>query len=177
MENSADIIIVGAGPVGIYFGWQLAKEGYSVLIIERDTRENTGSKMDQFHLEKHVFKTYGIPPPEEGTDEFITEFKWTSYYGPYGKFQQVMEYPIIAMRFQFFIHRLIGLAEKDGVNFQFSSEFQEPIIEDNSVVGVITKVNNEAAKFQGKLIVDTTGSNAVVRRSLPEEIGNLESKG
>ena len=78
MESSADIIIVGAGPVGIYLGWQLAKKGHFVLIIEKDSRENTGSKMDQFHLETMVFDKYKIDPPLEGTDECITSFKWTS---------------------------------------------------------------------------------------------------
>ena len=171
LENSSDIIIVGAGPVGIYFGWQLAKKGYSVLIIERDSRDETGSKMDQFHLEKHVFETYGIPPPKEGTDEFITEFKWTSYYGPYGKYQQVMEYPIIAMRFQFFIQRLIKHAEKDGVNFQFSTEFLEPVTTEDTVIGVKVKEKEGELEYFGKLIVDTTGSSAIVRRSLPENVG------
>jgi len=99
LENSTDIIIVGAGPVGIYLGWQLAKKGHSVIIIEKDSKEKTGSKMDQFHLETMVFEKYGIDPSLEGTDEFITSFKWTSYYGPYGKYQKVMEYPVTAMRF------------------------------------------------------------------------------
>jgi len=171
MENSADIIIVGAGPVGIYFGWQLAKKGRSVLIIEKDSKENTGSKMDQFHLETMVFDKYKIPPPVEGTDEFITNFKWTSYYGPYGKYQQVMEYPVTAMRFQFFIQRLIYLTEVDGVQFNFSAAFKEPIIKENNLIGVKFEKDGKINEVLGKLIVDSTGSSAVVRQSLPKDFG------
>ena len=171
MENQADIMIVGAGPVGIYLGWQLSKKNISVIIIDKDTRENTGSKMDQFHLETMVFEKYEIPPPIEGSDEFITNFQWTSYYGPYGKYQQVMNYPVTAMRFQFFIQRLIKLAEADGVKFQFSSTYIDPIIKDNFLVGVNVKVENEILKYFGKLIVDSTGTSAIVRRTLLDNFG------
>lgn len=171
MENLLNIIIVGAGPVGIYLGWQLAKKNYSVLIIEKDSKEKTGSKMDQFHLETMVFKEYGIPPPVEGTDEFIRRFQWTSYYGPYGKYQKVMKYPITAMRFQFFIQRLIKLAEADGVKFQFSTNYKNPIIKENNLIGIEAEQNGNKIEFFGKLIVDSTGTAAVVRRSLPEDFG------
>ena len=169
LENSTDIIIVGAGPVGIYLGWQLAKKGHSVIIIEKDSKENTGSKMDQFHLETMVFDKYGIDPPREGTEEFITSFKWTSYYGPYGKYQKVMEYPVTAMRFQFFIQRLIKLAEDDGVQFKFSAVYKEPIIRENNLIGIKFEEDNKVKELLGKLVVDSTGSSAVVRSSLPKD--------
>ena len=169
--NSNDIIIVGAGPVGIYFGWQLARKKHSVLIIERHSREECGSKMDQFHLETMVFEKYGIAPPKEGTDEFITNFEWTSYYGPYGKYPQIMKYPVTAMRFQFFIRRLIKLAEADGVTFQFSSEYKLPILKENKLVGIKYETEGQIIEAFGKLIVDSTGSSAIVRRSLPAEFG------
>ena len=166
-----DVIIVGAGPVGVYFGMKIAEKKHSVLIIEQASKENTGSKMDQFHLETMVFDKYGILPPIEGTDEFITKFRWTSYYGPYGKYQQIMDYPITAMRFQFFIHRLIEYAEAEGVEFQFSSSFEDIIVKDDTVTGVRVKIGGETKEFLGKLIVDSTGTSAIVRRSLPDEIG------
>jgi flavin-dependent dehydrogenase len=171
MEESFDIIIVGAGPVGIYLAISLAKRKSSVLILERDSREKTGSKMDQFHLESMVFEKYAIPPPIEGTDESITSFEYTSYYGPHGKYQQVMKYPVTAMRFQFFIQRLIGIAEKNKVKFQFSTEYKEPIIKKNHLVGVKVNHKGNIKEFYGNLIVDATGTSAVVRMSLPNDFG------
>ncbi|NHJ24498.1 MAG: FAD-dependent oxidoreductase [Candidatus Lokiarchaeota archaeon] len=171
MKNTADIIIIGAGPVGIYLGWQLAKRNNSVIILERNSRKDAGSKMDQFHLETMVFEKYGIPPPMEGTDELITNFEYTSYYGPYGKYQQVMKYPVTAMRFQFFIQRLIGLAEENNVHFQFSTEYKEVLIKDNHIIGIKVEKEGNIQEFLGKLIVDATGSSAVVRSSLPKNFG------
>jgi digeranylgeranylglycerophospholipid reductase len=166
-----DVIIVGAGPVGLYLGWQLSKRGISVLIIESNSREKCGSKMDQFHLETHVFEKYGIPPPLEDSEEFITNFEYTSYYGPYGKYQQIMKYPITAMRFPYFIQRLIGIAEQKGLEFNFSCEYKVPIIQDESLTGVSCVKNGSEEKFYAKLIVDCSGTSAVVRTSLPKSIG------
>jgi len=171
MKNTADIIIIGAGPVGIYLGWQLAKRNNSVIILERNSRKDTGSKMDQFHLETMVFEKYGISPPMEGSDELITNFEYTSYYGPYGKYQQVMKYPVTAMRFHFFIQRLIGLAEETNVHFQFSTEYKEVLIKDNHIIGIKVEKEGNVQEFLGKLIVDATGSSAVVRSSLPKDFG------
>jgi len=127
--------------------------------------------MDQFHLETLVFDKYDIPPPIEGTEEFITQFEWTSYYGPYGKYQKIMKYPITAMRFQYFIQRLIKLGEEEGVIFQFSSDFDEPIIKENKLIGIKVNQNGKKREFIGKLVVDTTGTSALVRRSLPDNFG------
>jgi len=171
VTEETEILIVGAGPVGIYLGWQFAKKNYSVLIMEKDSRKETGSKMDQFHLESCVFEEYGIPPPIKGTDEYITEFQYTSYYGPYGRYQQIMDYPITAMRFQYFVQRLIRLAENDGVGFLFSSKYVEPIIKDQQLCGVKFENDGGVQKIFSNLIVDATGSSAVLRRSLPESIG------
>lgn len=171
MNKEIDILIVGAGPVGIYLGWQIAMKGHSVLIIEKDSKENVGSKMDQFHLESFVFNKYKIPPPKDGTDEYISNFRYTSYYGPDGKYQQIMDYPITVLRFQFFIKRLIKLAKNEGVKFAFSSEYKEPIINETCVEGIKFEKEGQVQEFHSKLVVDATGSRAVVRRSLPESIG------
>jgi len=39
MVESHDILIVGVGTAGTYFGWQMAKRGHSVVIVERDQRD------------------------------------------------------------------------------------------------------------------------------------------
>jgi flavin-dependent dehydrogenase len=171
LNQKYDIIIVGAGPVGIYLGSLLAKKSHSVMIVEKDSRDKTGSKMDQFHLETMVFKQYDISPPDKEAEEFITDFKYTSYYGPDGKYQQIMEYPITALRFKHFIQRLIKIAENEGVNFSFSSAYKESIVSSGTLIGI--KIEKEGQEFNlyGKLIIDSTGSSAAVRRSLPNDFG------
>ena len=33
MSEHCDILIVGAGTAGVYFGWQMARQGHSVVIV------------------------------------------------------------------------------------------------------------------------------------------------
>ena len=39
MNDHCDVLIVGAGTTGMYFGWLMAKKGHDVLIIDKDERE------------------------------------------------------------------------------------------------------------------------------------------
>lgn len=169
--NEHDILIIGAGPAGIYLGWQLAKKGRMVLILERDSRETVGSKMDQFHMDTYSFDEFGVPPPAPGTEEFITSIERTTHYSPRGKYPKNMKWGNIAMRFQYFVQRLINLAEVDGVKFQFSSPFKEGIYREKKLVGVVVEQDKEEQKFFGRLVIDASGTNAIVRKSLSVDYG------
>lgn len=171
MNKQYDVLIVGAGHAGIYLGWELAKKGRSVIILERESKEDVGSKMDQFHMDIIAFEEYGVPPPNPGTEEYITSIESTLHNSPTGKYPQIMRWGNFAMRFPYFIRRLIDLAETDGVKFEFSSRFKKGIYRDKKLVGVIVGQNNEESEYFGSIIVDSTGTNAVVRRSLPENYG------
>jgi len=171
MEMIYDVVIVGAGPAGIYLGWQLSKKGRAVLIVEKESSNLVGSKMDQFHMDKHTFENYGVPFPILGTEEYITSFEITNHYSPTGKYIQKMKWPVIAMRFQFFIQRLINLASADGVSFEFSCSYKKGVFHENKLIGIIAEKENKDLKFLGKIIVDASGTNAVIRTSLPKDYG------
>jgi flavin-dependent dehydrogenase len=48
--DQKDIVIVGGGTAGVYFGWLMAKKGFSVIIIEKDSREKVAERLDVIHL-------------------------------------------------------------------------------------------------------------------------------
>ncbi|MFX0072953.1 MAG: NAD(P)/FAD-dependent oxidoreductase [Candidatus Hermodarchaeota archaeon] len=171
MNKPYDLLIVGAGPAGIYLGWLMAKKGKSILILERDSRESVGSKMDQFHMDTFAFEEFGVPPPALGNDEYITSLETTIHYSPKGNYPQKMKWGVIAMRFQLFVRRLINLSEKEGVNFQFSSQFKSNIFQDKKLIGIIIEKDGNEMELYGRVIVDASGTSAVVRRSLPNEYG------
>jgi flavin-dependent dehydrogenase len=162
---------VGAGPAGIYLGWQLGKKGRSILILDQDSREKIASKMDQFHMDSYTFEEFGVPPPEQGSEEFITTIEETCHYSPFGKYHRVMKWRNHALRFPFFIRRLIRLAEADGVKFQFSSKFRNCTFNNGTLAGVHIEQNGKDLELKGRIIVDTTGSAAIIRSSLPENYG------
>jgi len=51
MEESSDIIIVGAGTAGVYLGWLISKQGYSVVIIDQNLRKIVGQRLELIHFE------------------------------------------------------------------------------------------------------------------------------
>jgi digeranylgeranylglycerophospholipid reductase len=71
MVENYDIIIVGAGTAGTYLGWLLAKKSFSVIIIEKDKRDQVGKRLDVIHFETDRIKKAGIPPPQEGYPELV----------------------------------------------------------------------------------------------------------
>jgi len=171
MINQSDILIIGAGPAGIYLGWQLAKKGRSVIILESDSQESVGSKMDQFHMDSFAFEEFGVPKPDPNSDEYITTFDTTIHNSPSQKFSSIMKWSVTVMRFQYFINRLIKLAQDDGVKFEFSVSFKKCIIREDRLVGVIAEKNSEGKSFFGRIIVDASGSSAIIRQSLPPNYG------
>jgi digeranylgeranylglycerophospholipid reductase len=176
MKNRYDVVIIGAGTAGLFIARRLALLNHSVIIIEKQNRDSCGSKMDQFHMAQSSFSKFDIPPPEENSEELISAQEGTTNVSPNFEYLKFMHYPIYAMRFQFFIQRMIKLAKEAGVIFEFEAAYQEGIYEDNILQGVKVFKYDVVLEYYGKLIIDTSGTAAVVRRSLPSNY-NVETFG
>jgi len=65
MLKDCDVLLVGAATTGIYFSWLMAKKGHSVLVIDKEEREQVGQRLEVIHLDKETFKELNVPPPTE----------------------------------------------------------------------------------------------------------------
>ena len=50
MPQKCDVLIVGAGTTGVYFGWSMAKKGNSVIIIDKDARDKVDNRLEIIHF-------------------------------------------------------------------------------------------------------------------------------
>lgn len=74
MEKQYDIVVVGACTAGLYFAALMARKGYRVLVIDRDSEEQLGRRYDIFHLAKKTFERFGVEPPKAGDAELVRDF-------------------------------------------------------------------------------------------------------
>jgi len=170
MNEHCDILIIGAGTAGTYFGWQMAKRGHSVLIAEKDERLRVGKRLDVFHVDSVKFAEFGIPPPE-GAPEFCVILEEGISYSPEGRYPKAVKYPFHVMRLPFFLQRMFTLAESGGVRLEFSTAFSRLLYEDGRIRGAVVKRGDEEETVQARLVVDASGIQAVVRTALPPDYG------
>ncbi len=171
MVEKYDIVIVGAGTAGIYLGWLLAKKNCSVLIIEKDKREQVGKRLDVIHFETDRIKKAGVPPPKEGTPELIGVFEEDTVNSPDFKTKTKIRALQTVLRLSFFLQRMYNILESDGVKFEFKCKFIELVYENKKIIGLITDKEGQKIEFRARLIVDASGTFAAVRTSLPPEYG------
>ena len=58
MENSFDIIVVGAGPSGLYTSWKMAERNSALSILVIEKRKEIGHHIDAFHFDSVKFNEF-----------------------------------------------------------------------------------------------------------------------
>ncbi|MFW9929010.1 MAG: NAD(P)/FAD-dependent oxidoreductase [Candidatus Thorarchaeota archaeon] len=171
MVEKADILIVGAGTAGSYMGWLLAKEGFSVVIIEKDRKEEVGKRLDVIHFESDRVEKVGIPPFQVANPDCIEIREQSTVVTPDLKTKIKIRALQTIVRLTPFLNRMYKLLESEGANLWFSCEFKKIIFQDNQISGVMAEKDGNSIEFQAKLIIDASGKKAVIRTSLPENYG------
>ncbi len=170
MESKYDVIVVGAGPAGLYFSWKIAEKGYSVLVVEK--RKEINHHIDSFHFDSEKFDEFGIPKPDKDSEEFVTIKDISISLSPFGNYPKYVTYPYHVLRLPYYLKRLAGYAEKAGVKFQFDTKYIGPKLKNNKLVGIYAETSDDQQlEFFGKLIVDASGISGAVRVSLPNDYG------
>jgi hypothetical protein len=147
MGEDCEILVVVAGAAGSYFGWQMAGRGRSVVIVERSERQSVGTRLDVFHVDSVKFAEFGVPPPEEDSPEFCVVLEKGISYSPEGRFPKVVRYPFHVMRLPLFLQRLFGLAESEGVRFEFATAFVRLLYEGGRISRAVVE-RGEKRRFE-----------------------------
>jgi flavin-dependent dehydrogenase len=153
METTCDVLVVGAGTTGIYFGWIMAKRGNSVIIIDREKRDNVGQRLEVIHLRPKIMAELGIPPPTAAPELICT---WRG---------------ILVSRLPLFFQRMYTILEKDGAKLEFETEFTSLIFENGRIAGAKVVKEGKETTIAAKLVVDASGSDCAVRPTLPAGYG------
>ncbi|MGB9671692.1 MAG: geranylgeranyl reductase family protein [Candidatus Bathyarchaeales archaeon] len=173
-HSNFDVIVVGAGTAGCLAAKTTAEAGLKVCLVERKSREAIGEKVCGDALGEHHLKNVDLEKPQSG--ELEKRIEGIKIYSP------DME-TVFTVKHEDFVgyllnRRLFGqwllkkALDKGAVLFD-ATQCLEPIVEKGFVVGVFARnlKTGEKMTLRSKVVVDSSGFLAVVRRKLPEEMG------
>ncbi len=168
MKEKYDIIVVGGSSAGSYFAEKMAKNGFSVLMIEKSSRENLNTGYDIFHFIEHERNKFDLPEVKPG--DGIYEFKYNESYtfSPYGNHVKFSGQTVIGMHRHEYMLYMNDEALKSGVDIEYNCTFKNVIIDNNKIIGVTFIKDNNETSCSCKLCVDCSGISSCVRRSLPD---------
>jgi len=177
-----DVVVVGAGTAGCMTAKTAAKMGLEVCLVDRKKREDVGEKVCGDACGTHHFDDLGLAYPKGG--ELMTRVEGVKIHSP--DLQTVFTvkservYGFILNR-RLFGQRLLNDAVDAGATLFESTIAIQPIVKDGFVTGIEAKdmKNESIMHLQSKVVVDASGFTAILRKSLPSELGidlNVDNK-
>ncbi len=167
----SDILIIGAGVGGAYFGWLMAEKGYSVTIIDQQSGETVGQHPEVVYFSGDHINDLGVLKPVEGAPEFIGRNEDVVVFAPDAKIKRSIKMPLVMLKLQTMLQRLYGLLDAHGVDLQFSCVFKKPIFENGKITGVVAEKHGEKVYYSARIIIDASGTPGVLRTALPDDYG------
>jgi digeranylgeranylglycerophospholipid reductase len=163
--NSADAIVVGAGPVGCYAALNLAKLGVSVSVFEEHPQIGLPSHCAG-HISIRSLRSVGLYPLPNRIVE--NTFSAANFYSPIGtKFSLHLNQPVTcALNRALFDQHLARQARESGAHFKLGTHVQSLIHLDGSIKGVYIEQNGNQQKVDSKIVLDAEGvSSRLVRQA------------
>ena len=166
LNSNYDVIVVGAGAAGCLFSRNLAREGYSVCVVEKKDRNKLSHDWWDLVV-TNIFNKVDLKPPESDELFKLGEFILCS---PLDSIQ-VSKYASGAgcnLDRRKFTTRVLNEAIENGVNFYDNVKVIGPIVNQKThkIIGV--ELDNSKI-IKAKLIVDCSGYKGVIRSNIPFE--------
>lgn len=167
-----DLIIVGAGTSGAYLARLIAQKGYSVLVVEKNPREEIGRKYDIFHIEEKEFEPLDIPRPVKGEPAWAFEFDKNRNTDPENLFPKMQINPVVGLHLHEYTLLINDLAQAQGAEIMYSCEFKGLIFDRaGRVCGITAVINGAPTDIFSRVVADCSGIPACARISLPDDYG------
>lgn len=172
MKKEYDVIVVGGSSMGSYFAKKMSRRGYSVLLTEKEKREDISRGYDIFHMIKHEIRDFGdLPAIEPGDGVWAFEYSDSYTFSPYGRHPKHSGQTVVGMHRHEYMLRCLDDAAENGVDILYEAEYKAPVIEGGKLRGIRFERGGEMTECRCRLVADCSGQGARVRLSLPEDYG------
>jgi len=154
-----DIIIVGAGPVGSYAAYILARKGFKVLVLERK-RSGESVPVCTGIIGKEVFDQFDVP-----ADAILSTIDTVAFYSPSGRAVRIPfdDPPAFVVDRGMFDRDIRLLAQESGAEFRFGAagkhvnlcpQYAEIVLDESS------------ERLQARVIILATGPDQSLLKNL-----------
>jgi len=156
MKDAADVIVVGAGPVGSFAALNLAKRGTEVTVFEEHKKIGRPSHCAG-HLSIRSLKKLGLYPLPRKIVE--NTYSKANFYAPSGlNFSVTLANPVTcSVNREAFDNYLAEKAKQAGAHYRLNSRVSSLIIENSTVKGVMLRQEDEIESVVAKIVVDAEG--------------------
>ncbi len=165
-----DILIIGASTTGCWFAERMAREGFSVLVLEKEEPDNVSRAYDIFHMSEPEMKEFSLVIPEDGDPLKEFAFSGSPMISPYGKFRKGGGSIItVGLHKHDYIMFMARRAEEKGAEIIYGASFSDLIYGDNgAVIGATYKTADGVKSVYSKIVADCSGIPSVARTKLPD---------
>ena len=159
-EYDFDLVIVGAGPAGSSAAFAASSEGVSVALLEKEeavaetVRTSGGTWIEDA-------KEFGIP---EACYNPISNYSFCSPTKSVTISDEKPKAVVLDVRKTY--RHLAEEAQNSGTKLFVNTNVIEVLTDNNKPVGVIAKVSESQVKFNAKMVIDCSGFQSVVVKSL-----------
>ena len=182
---SADVVVVGGGPAGMCAAICAAREGVSVILIEQGgscggmaTRGLVGPFMTCYDAQgenmiiRGIFEEIVDRMVERGYALHPSGVRSGTCFSSWQIIGHDHVTPFEAEGLQLVIDEMLVEA---GVKVLYHTVFHQPVLEGDTITGVLVSSKSGFEVIRGKVVIDCTGDGDVAFRSgVPCEMGNEE---
>ncbi|MFE1810432.1 4-hydroxybenzoate 3-monooxygenase [Streptomyces sp. NPDC059533] len=173
-QDSADVVILGAGPAGLVLGNLLLSAGIDCVILERAAREHVQTRARAGYLAEHtvrILERHGLAEGlrRQGQEHRVCEFR-TGYesfrldYGLLGRGEQHTVYPQHELVTDLLARYLTG-----GGRILFEAEALAVLDADGPRPSVdVRDADGRPGRWRARYVAGCDGRHGAARRSLPE---------
>ncbi len=166
-----DVIIIGGSTTGCWFARQMAERGNTVLLIEKEERDNVSRQYDIVHMGKKEMEQFGLHIPKEGDSDFGFYFGGSPAYSPYGNHPKMSDNPetVVGLHKHDYIIKMQDLASAAGAEVLTGAAFNDFIRDENGkIAGIKYSTEDGEQEAYSKLVADCSGIPSVARTKLPD---------
>ena len=164
-----DVLIVGASTTGCWFAEKIARQGFKVLVIEKEKLDNVSRAYDIFHMGEGEMEQFDLVIPEETNPIREFRFESSAMISPYGKYSvKGAPSPVIGLHKHDYIMLMADLAKEQGAEIIYSASFNDFIYDENSkIIGAKYITEDGEKEVFAKIVADCSGIPSVARTKLP----------